>query len=620
MEQKNSLRILMKVFLVCLLSLVGSAVLPVGAEETVRYAQVKPQMPAVPAVGAPAVTDAIASGHISLDLRDMDVAEALKFLATKASLNIIPTMKVSGRVTLMVNDVPIGDVFDLMIRSNNLAYEKKGDIYNVMTEDEYKGLFGKNFSDSRQVKVFHLRYAVPDQVFTILDGFKSSIGKVFVEPESGTVMVLDAPERMVEIENALTALEQKTTLRIFDLKYAKAKDVEDQLKNQLDLKKVGSVKADERTNQIVVQTLSERMTDIERLIQGLDQKTREVLIDARIIKINLANDSSRGIEWEGLFGFLKQLGLTYIGSTPFSVINPKTTAGEFVSRAQRLNELKNSYNTLGSYPFSGTTSSLSSSTKDVGMESLHIGAIGRNDFDLLIKYVQTFGKTKILSCPQIAVINNQEAKIHVGERQAYVTTSTTSGQTTTTVSESVTYVDVGLQLAVTPTINEDGFVTMKIRPEISSVIGTLVSSSNNKIPIIDTATADTSVMVKDGSTVIIGGLNKEEETEDYKGTPVLSKIPIVGLLFSSKTKSKTRSQFLILLTPHIITGDELTTGHESDFGAKLDKNYEDYAPITQESDLSAEPAAPKLYQDYPDLLKKQEVEDHKPTLKPMRDA
>jgi len=617
MKLKNNGNNVKMAGILCLLSLIGAVGLSAGADDTLRYAQANPQ---VPVVGAPVASGVTRAGQISLDLRDMDVAEALKFLATKASLNIIPTMKVSGRVTLMVNDVPIGDVFDLMIRSNNLAYEKKGDIYNVMTEDEYKGLFGRNFSDSRQVKVFHLRYAIPDQVFTILDSFKSSIGKVFVEPESGTVMVMDAPERMAEIENALAALEQKTTLRIFDLKYAKAKDVEEQLKNQLDLKKVGTVKADERTNQLIVQTLSERMTDIERLINGLDQKTREVLIDARIIKINLSNDSSRGIEWEGLFSLGKQLGLTYLGSTPFSVINPSTTSGQFVSRAQRLGELKSSYNTLGSYPFSGTTSSLNSSTKDVGTESLHVGTIGRNDFDVLIKYVQTFGKTKILSCPQIAVINNQEAKIHVGERQAYVTTSTTSGQTTTTVSESVTYVDVGLQLSVTPTINEDGFVTMKIKPEISSVIDTLISSSNNKIPIIDTATADTSVMVKDGATVIIGGLNKEEEVEDYKGTPILSKIPLLGLLFSSKTKSKTRSQFLILITPHIITGDELTTGYDRDFGAKLDKNYENYAPITQESDLSAEPAAPKLYQDYPDLVNKKEDEVHKPAIKPMRDA
>jgi type II secretory pathway component GspD/PulD (secretin) len=566
-------------------------------------------------ITVPASTD---PQHISLDLRDMEIAEALKFLASKAGLNIIPTKNIAGRVTLMVENVPLQDVFDLMIRSNNLAYEKKGNIFNVMTEDEYKAFFGKNFSDIRQVRVFHLRYAIPEQVFNILDSFKSSIGKIFVEPETGTVMIMDAPERMQEIEKAMAALEQKTTIRIFDMKYAKAKDVEEQLKSQLDIKKVGSIKADDRTNRLIVQTLPERMDDIERLLKGLDQKTRQVLVDARIIKIRLANDTSRGVEWEGLFDMGKKLGLTYLGSTPFSVINPATTSGTFTSRKEALETLKTTVGTMGSYPFSGTTSNLSSSVKDVGMGSLHLGAIGRNDFDVLIKYLQTIGKTKILSCPQIAVINNQEAKIHVGERQAYVTTSTTAGQTTTTVSESVTYVDVGLQMSVTPTINDEGYVTMKIKPEISSVVDVIVSSSNNRIPIIDTATAETSVMVKDGTTIMIGGLNKEEESEDYQGTPFLGKLPLLGFFFSTKTKSKVRTEILILLTPHIIAGDELTTGYERDFGAKIDKSYEPYKPITEGSDLSPEPAAVKPYQDYAPMLN--DEEDYQLVLKPLRDA
>ncbi len=555
--------------------------------------------------------------NISLDLRDMDITEALKFLATKAGLNIIPTKNVTGRVTLMVNDVPLQDVFDLMIRSNNLAYQKRGDIYNVMTEDEYKTFFGKNFSDSRLVKIFHLKYAIPEQVFNILDNFKSSIGKIFVEPETGTVMVMDAPDRMQDIEKALQALEQKTTIRVFDLKYARAKDVEEQLRAQLDIKKVGSVRSDDRTNQLIVQTLSERMQDIEKLVGSLDQKTRQVLIDARIIKIRLANDTSRGVEWEGLFDLGKKYGLTYLGSTPFSVINPTTTAGNFTSRQEQLTTMR-ALGTIGSYPFSGTTSNISSSVKDVGTGSLHLGAIGRNDFDVLIKYLDNIGKTKILSCPQIAVINNQEAKIHVGERQAYVTTSTTAGQTTTTVSESVTYVDVGLQLSVTPTINEDGFVTMKLKPEISSVVDTLISSSNNQIPIIDTAMAETSVMVKDGTTIMIGGLNREEETDEYSGTPFLGRVPFLGFLFSSKTKAKIRTEILILLTPHILSGDELTTGYERDFGAEMDKTYTPYTPITSESDLNPADIFPKQYREYPSMLK--ETPDYKPVFKPLRDA
>jgi type II secretory pathway component GspD/PulD (secretin) len=578
-------------------------------DEPAQLVSAKPQPMAAVALPNPVAQ----VQRISLDLRDMEITEALKFLATKAGLNIIPTSKVSGRVTLMVEDVPLQDVFDLMIRSNNLAYEKKGDIFNVMTEEEFKGFFGKNFSDTRKVKVFHLQYAAPDQVFNILDSFKSSIGKVFVEPETGTVMVMDAPDRVSDVEKALGALEQKTTVRIFSLKYAKAKEVEEQLKNQLDLKKVGSIKSDNRTNQVIVQTLPSRMEDIAQLIEGLDQKTREVLIDVRIIKINISDDTSRGVSWEGLFNLGKKYGFQYLGSTPFSVVNQKTDAGYFYPRKDWLSAMGGN---VGSYPFSGTTSSVSSSRPRTGSENLHVGMIGHNDFDMVIKYLQTVGKTKILSCPQIAVINNHEAKIHVGERQAYVTTSTTSGGSSTTVSESVTYVDVGIQLAVTPTINEDGYVTMKVKPEISSVVDTLLSSSNNKIPIIDTATAETSVMVKDGATIMIGGLSKEEEVEDYKGTPFFGRIPILNFLLTSRSKTKTRAELLILLTPHVISGDELTTGYDRDISPKLDKEYQPYSPITDGSDLSNEKINPRPYQPYPDM----EKEEEKLSMKPLREV
>lgn len=121
-------------------------------------------------------------------------------------------------------------------------------------------------------------------------------------------------------------------------------------------------------------------------------------------------------------------------------------------------------------------------------------------------------------------MNNQEARIHVGERQAYITSTTTKGQAVDTISEEVNFVDVGIQLAVTPTINDDGYVTMKVKPEVSSVVDFLITPSKNKIPIIDTSMAESTVMVKDGTTIIIGGLRREDKTSSYGQIPYLGKI------------------------------------------------------------------------------------------------
>ncbi|MCM8832158.1 MAG: secretin and TonB N-terminal domain-containing protein [Candidatus Omnitrophica bacterium] len=496
---------------------------------------------------------------ISLSLRNIDIVDALKFFSMKLGFNIIPTQKVSGRITLNVENAPVKDVFDILLRSNNLAYDKKGDIYNVMTEAEYRQLYGKNFFDTRQVKVFHLKYAIPEQAFTLLDAVKSEIGRILVDSESGAVIIIDTPEKIEQAQKTLEALEQKSSIKVFNLQYAKAKDVEEQLKNQLDLKRAGTVKADDRTNQIIVQTLPERMKNVEELIKNLDKKTKAVLIDTKIIKIKLSDQQNEGIQWEGLFQIAKQFGMAYIGSYPFSPM----TAGMVNPSFRTRQDVYNTAGQVGYYPFSGTTSSLNLSTKVTPGEKMHIGIVdGKRDFDTLINYLKTLGKSKIMASPSIAVVNNQEARIHIGEKRAYITTTTTTGATTKTVSEEVTYINVGVTLSVIPTINDDGYITMRVKPEISNVIGNLKTSSDNIIPILDTNTAETTVLAKNGSTVIIGGLGREEVATDEEGIPYLSKIPILGFLFRSGTRKVERVELIIMLTPIIFEGDKFINPKE----------------------------------------------------------
>ena len=114
---------------------------------------------ATPAATEPPITSGM-DQLVSLDLRSTDVNDALKYLATKGGLNIAISKNVTGRVNLLLTNVPIHDVFDLVLRSNELAYDRQGTVYNVMTEQEYRALYGRKFSDLRQVKTFRLQYAV----------------------------------------------------------------------------------------------------------------------------------------------------------------------------------------------------------------------------------------------------------------------------------------------------------------------------------------------------------------------------------------------------------------------------------------------------------------------------
>ena len=519
-------------------------------------------------------------GNISLDLRNIEINDALKYFAIKSGMNIVTTPSVKGRVTLVVVGVRVKDVFDIMLRSNGLAYDKSGDIYNVMGEEEYLKIYGTKFADVRQVRVFRLQYAIPDQVFSFLDTLKSAIGRILVDPESGTVLCMDSPEKLAEMEIALKGFDKENLTKVFVLNYAKAKDIEEQLKARLDDKKVGSVKADERANQLVVQALPKRMEEIEKLIKILDKKTLEVLIDTKIVKVNLGNASDVGVKWEGLFDLKENSngGMTYVGSTPFSTVN--SASDDWQSRKSTLNEV----GYVGSYPSSGTTSNYASSVPKIGLESLNIGVIGANDFNVVINYLTTKNEAKILSNPKIAVVNNTEARIHVGAREVYVTSTTTTGQSTSTISESVNFIDIGLQMDVIPTINEEGFVSLKMKVEVSSVIKTLITPSGNAIPVVDTSVAETTVLVKEGSTIVIGGLRKEEKTKIEKRVPILSKIPVLGQLFKTKNETDDVTELLIMLTPTIISGEALISESGREIGVHNIKPAQDYEALKEKKE------------------------------------
>ena len=181
---------------------------------------------------------------VSLDFKSTDAVDALKYLGQKGGLNLSISKAVGGRVNLSLTDVPIRDVFDLILRTNELAYIKQGDVYHIMTDAEYRVLYGRKFADTREIKTFRLQYAAPEPAFNLMDALKSEIGRLLVDEDSGTVLIMDTPEQLRQMEEALATLEQGGAIRVFDLKYAKSKDVEERIKDQIDLRKLGFVKAD----------------------------------------------------------------------------------------------------------------------------------------------------------------------------------------------------------------------------------------------------------------------------------------------------------------------------------------------------------------------------------------
>ena len=455
-------------------------------------------------------------GKISLDIKGMDVIDVLKILAMRSNLNIVAGKNVRGKVTVFLKDVEVMDALEIILAANDLAYEKKGDILNVMTEREYEALYGERSYSKKQVKIIRLQYAKAVEAGKSLNQIKSKIGKVVVDEASNTVVLMDVPGKINELQEAIESMDLPTETQTFVLNYAKAEDLEEKLKESL-TKDVGELKIDERMNKIVVTDLPKKMEYIRNLINDFDERDRVVLIEAKIIQITLNEDLSYGINWNNVFA-----GIDTIASADLTVSLPSD---------------------ISAWPTTFTYT------------RAH-GATEHGDQDIL-RVLERLGKTNVLSTPRITVANNEEAKVLVGTKKAYVTSTITQSDGTTTTADNVEFVDVGVRLAVTPTISRDGYITMKIKPEVSSAPTTLELTNSDgsvrtSVPIVSTSEAETQLLVKNGSTIIMAGLMKDTRTDNSEKIPWLGDIPVLGHLFSSRGKGNEKTELVIFLTPHII--------------------------------------------------------------------
>jgi general secretion pathway protein D len=177
-------------------------------------------------------------------------------------------------------------------------------------------------------------------------------------------------------------------------------------------------------------------------------------------------------------------------------------------------------------------------------------AIGAEDFELLINALASQSRVQVLSNPSVMVENNSEGFLQVGEtvRLPDAVSFSSAGQ-----QSSVTPEDIGILLKVTPSINPEGFVRMEIEPEISRLsLQTTQISENFNSPVVTRRRATTTVTVKDGQTVVIGGLISDRFERVDKKIPLLGDIPFVGTLFRQFKENTSKTELLIVLTPHVV--------------------------------------------------------------------
>lgn len=472
---------------------------------------------------------------ISLDLLDaMDVVDLLKFLAVKANLNIIIGREVAGSSKLMVKDVTLADALEIVLAANGLAYQVQGNIVKVMTDKEYREQHGESFYERKQAKIIELKSAVPSKMAGLLENVKGSLGKIVFDDSTGTLVLIDTPEKIREMENVIRMAEIPTYQRIlptvttnFVLQYSKVEDVEPQVTAMLTKENsVGQLRTDKRTKTLIITDWPHVVQKVGDVIALFDRPQKQVFIEAKIVQVKLSDSFQFGVNWDYLFRGL----------------DPSMSLNSVSKTAPQLGLLANS-----------------ASAQVGGSVTYRTIAAGAN-LNMVVQALSTVGKTRLLQNPHIATMDGKEATIKAIETRPYSELQYETGSSNI-VGKTYKFVDVGVSLAVTPRINELGFITCDIRPEVSSVLSWYDSDpsrgeGDTGVPVVKKSYAETSISVKDGVTIIIAGMIDEQQTKSRSQIPFLGSIPLLGVLFRYDKTTAENTETIVLLTPRIVTGDK----------------------------------------------------------------
>lgn len=347
------------------------------------------------------------------------------------------------------------------------------------------------------------------------------------EKKENIILVMTIEEMKKRRENEAVLAEQEPLItKVFTLNFAKASKTVvsiDKMKSPR-----GSVNFDDRTNTIIVSDIDRNIRLIEDVVKKLDTTTPQVLIEAKIIETGFSDTDNLGVDW-----------LTKV--TANGSARPHTWPFTTSSQNKFLPiNIPNSLSQADTY-----SSYLNDSL------SFNYGTLDFTQAQAVFEALKTKTDTNILSSPRIVTLDNQPAQIVVGEQYPIPTYTYNEEQARLQVS-GWEYKDIGIIFTVTPNVNQAGYVSLTVEPSITEIQGS-VTVENTTLPRLSNESAKTNVMVKDGDTLVIGGLLKNKTTDVKKKTPLLGDIPVMGYAFQKKEKTVIKTDLMIFMTPHIIT-------------------------------------------------------------------
>ena len=431
--------------------------------------------------------------RLTLNFQDIETRAVLQLLAETSERNIVVSDSVQGNVTLRLRNVPWDQALDIVMTTKGLGMRENGNVIIVAPAEEIA---------ARETADLEARQAI-----TELEPLYSEFLQVNYAKAADLAALIGGDGNASGASNSL-------------------------------LSERGSVGIDDRTNTLLVQDTTERLQDIKRLVRTLDVPIRQVLIESRIVVVN--DDFSRDL---GL-----RFGMTNIQDNSSDGLIAFTGSGEGSNVI--VNSGRNNIENTGT-PFPVNMPNLTDRYNiNVPVENpagrLALAVLDSDYIvDLELTALQAEGRGEIVSTPRIITANQKEARIEQGVEIPYQE-SASSGATTTQFKKAV------LALTVTPQITPDNNIIMDLLVSKDNVGELTPSATGGLVPSIDTRAVETQVLVRDGQTVVLGGIYETESRETINKVPFLGDIPGLGNLFRSKKNVSNKAELLIFVTPRIL--------------------------------------------------------------------
>jgi type IV pilus assembly protein PilQ len=419
-------------------------------------------------------------------------------------------------------------------------------------------------------ELYELNVVIPDSLagsvsIKLRDVTWQQVFDVVLEPLSYTYIV---DGNIIKIKSLEELAVEPVDTRVFIVDFAKAGEIRGSIEPLIDPASGGKIQVDSRSNALVITERPSRMNDIQEIIETLDRPTEQVMIESKFIEINNRDGESKGVNWQSLAGYGLELGpmtRTYTGENFRNIDADRDNPNQF-------NGSDDSFNL--SNVNGQTSTSLAQSSQSIA-QNWYTSIAGRSDtavfsadaFSMVISALESVDDIELVSNPTVVTMNNMPASINIGEEYPIPSYRYNDERGTFEVS-NFEYKPIGINLSVTPQINSAGFINLDIKPEISTRSGVVNfgGASGAEIPIITSRKTSSKVTIKSGYTLAIGGLIQNEVTNEESKVPVLGHIPVMGRLFSSKTRQEDQRNLIVFITAKILSASGAT--YQDVFDAK----------------------------------------------------